>query len=107
MFTPLLLTLLLAACGLYFLGTIKTRDVGVSAARTACEREGLQFLDDSVVIRKTRFARDGQGRLGLQRTYVFEYSDTGNNRLPGWVVVSGTHVIEISTTLRSPAANYQ
>lgn len=101
MFGPLFLLILLGGIGLYFLEAIKAREVAATAARKACEAEHLQFLDESVVQRKLRFARDRSGRLGLQRTFSFEYSDTGNNRLPGSVTVSALQVIDISTIWRS------
>lgn len=85
---------LLALCaGVWlWLDSIKVREVGVGAARHACRQEGVQLLDDTVVFRSLRLARDGDGRLKLQRVYDFEYSSTGNNRFRGSVMLLGQEV---------------
>ena len=76
-----LLFLVLTAIGVWFwLDSLKTREIGVRAARNACQREGLQFLDETVVGNLLQLARDDSGVLKLRRVYTFEYSDTGDNR---------------------------
>lgn len=86
--------LLLAGAAIWFwLNTLKAREIGVETARRACAGEGLQFLDETVVGRTFRFGRDDEGHLKLRRHYVFEYSDTGDNRCSGSVVMLG-HVVE-------------
>ena len=89
----LVLALLLAAAWLW-LDSLKTREIGVRAVAEACREEGLQFLDDTVAIRSLRLARDDAGRLRLRRVYVFEYSDTGDNRREGSVSLLG-HDVEL------------
>lgn len=89
------LFLLLAGLGVWFwLDTLKAREIGIRAAQAACAEEGLQFLDDTVAGAGLRFARDGDGRLRLRRVFVFEYSDTGDNRRSGSVTLLG-HVVEL------------
>ena len=90
-----LLFLVLTAVGVWFwLDSLKTREIGVHAARNACQEEGLQFLDETVVGQSLRLARDDAGRLRLRRVYAFEYSDTGNDRRSGSVTLLG-HEVEI------------
>jgi hypothetical protein len=36
-----------------------------------------------------RLARDSDGRVKIARTYTFEFSDTGNNRRDGAIVMLG------------------
>jgi hypothetical protein len=36
-----------------------------------------------------RLRRDGEGQLRIARTYTFEFSDTGNNRRHGAIVMLG------------------
>ena len=76
-----------------WLDTLKAREIGVEAAQQACADEGLQFLDATVAGDSFRIARDDEGRLKLRRVYVFEYSDTGNNRRAGSVTLLG-HTVE-------------
>lgn len=89
----IVLALLLGGIWLW-LDSLKAREIGVRAAAAACAEEGLQFLDDTVVIRSLRLARDEEGRLCLRRLYAFEYSDTGDNRREGSVSLLG-HGVEL------------
>ncbi|RIX45587.1 MAG: DUF3301 domain-containing protein [Rhodocyclales bacterium GT-UBC] len=84
---------LLAAAWLW-LDSLKAREIGVAAAQQACAEEGLQLLDETVVIRALRPARDDAGQLRLRRVYGFEYSDNGDNRRAGSVTLVG-HVVEM------------
>ena len=58
------------------------------------------LLDDTVAISNLKPARDGDGRLKLQRAYDFEYSDTGDNRLQGSVVMLGHRVVILNVGMR-------
>ena len=59
------------------------------------------LLDDTVAISGLRPARNEEGRIKLQRAYDFEYSDNGNNRLTGSVVLLGHHVVTLNVGLRN------
>ncbi|WP_374401144.1 DUF3301 domain-containing protein [Niveibacterium sp.] len=93
------LTALLLLAGLVWLwlDSLRARDAGIIAARRQCEREGLQLLDETVAIAKLRLARNDDGQLRLQRTYRFEYSDTGDNRRNGEVTLTGAEVVSLYT----------
>jgi hypothetical protein len=82
--------ILLILAGIFlWLDSLKARERAVSAGRTACERYSLQFLDETVAFARLRLARDEEGRLKIARTYTFEFSDTGNNRRHGAIVMLG------------------
>jgi len=83
----------------FWLDAIRVRDLAVAAARRACDAEGLQFLDESVAATRLRLARDDGGTLVLCRTYEFEFSDTGNDRRPGDVVMLGHRVRQVNLAL--------
>lgn len=72
--------------------SLRARDAAVAAARRTCERGGVQLLDDTVSIRKLRLARDADGRLCIARQYSFEYSQTGDERRRGSVLLLGGQV---------------
>jgi hypothetical protein len=91
---------LLAGLGWFWLDSLKARDAAIQAARKACAAENLQLLDDTVSIASLKPARDDDGRLMLQRVYTFEYSDTGDNRRRGSVVLIGYSVSMINIGLR-------
>lgn len=80
---------LLAAAGWFWFDSLKAREAAVRAAREICDAEGVMLLDDTVAIAAVKLARNEDGHARVQRTYEFEYSDTGDNRLKGSVVMLG------------------
>jgi hypothetical protein len=76
----------------------------VRAAREVCAAEGLLFLDDTVAIASLKPVRNDEGQVTLQRAYDFEYSDTGDNRLKGSVVMRGHRVVLLNVGIPGPAA---
>jgi hypothetical protein len=91
---------LLGLLGWFWLDSLRARDAAVLAVRRACEGEGLQLLDATVAFGGLKLSRNDEGRLRLARTYRFEYSDTGDNRRPGSVVLLGQRVTVINIGLR-------
>ena len=81
--------LLLVGAGLLWADSLRARERAVRAGRDACARYGLQFLDETVSFARMRLARDSEGHVKIARTYTFEFSDTGNNRRDGAIVMLG------------------
>ena len=77
----------------FWFDSLKAREAGVAAARAACRREGLQFLDETVVGRGLRPVRNDEGRLVLQRAFDFDYSRSGYDRYRGSVVLQGREIV--------------
>src|SRR5512138_1042325 len=75
--------------------SLKARERAVQAGRSACQRYRLQFLDETVAFARMRLARDQEGQLKISRTYTFEFSDTGNNRRHGAIVMLGGEVADL------------
>jgi hypothetical protein len=92
--------LLLTALAWLWMDSLKVREIAVHNARAACAAENLLFLDDTVGIVSLKLARDDEGRLKLQRAYDFEYSDTGNNRIKGSVVMLGSRMVLLNVGWR-------
>ena len=87
--------LALVAAALLWADSLRARERAVRAGRSACERYQLQFLDDTVSFARMRLARDDGGQLKISRTYTFEFSDTGNNRRRGAIVMLGGEVADL------------
>ena len=88
--------LVVLAVGVYFwIDSLRARERAVAAGRAACNRYGVQLLDDTVAIAQLRLARDDEGRLKLRRTYAFEFSDTGDNRRQGAIVMLGNVLADL------------
>jgi hypothetical protein len=76
-----------------WLDSIKARDIGIHAVKSACAARGLQLLDDTVAIASLGMTRDEEGRLMLNRRYAFEYSISGEDRRRGSVTLLGHQVV--------------
>ena len=75
--------------------SLRARERAVQAGRAACKRYDLQFLDDTVSFARLRLARDPEGQVRIARTYTFEFSDTGNNRRHGAILMLGAQVLDL------------
>jgi hypothetical protein len=91
-----LAAILLFLLGIFlWLDSLRARERAVQAGKSACRRYDLQFLDDTVSFAKMRLARDEEGQLKIARTYTFEFSDTGNNRRHGAIVMLGAQMQDL------------
>jgi len=95
MWGALIALLLIVLGALLWADSLKARERAVRAGRSACARYELQFLDDTVAFARMRLARDEGGQLKIARTYTFEFSDTGNNRRHGAIVMLGGDVADM------------
>jgi hypothetical protein len=86
---------LIAAGLLLWADSLNARERAVRAGHSACERYQVQFLDDTVSFARMRLARNRDGELRIARTYTFEFSDTGNNRRQGAIVMLGGEVQDL------------
>ena len=69
--------------------------------RDACERAGVQWLDQSVHAHAMRLRRGDDGWLRIERSFRFEYSDDGVQRHIGRLVLRGRQLIAFSGPTRS------
>ena len=91
----LLTLLLLAAAVLWFWqDSLAARESANAAAKEACTRLGLQFLDGTVAFARLALVRVN-GWLQLRRTYVFDYTATSIERRQGFVLLTGRRVESI------------
>lgn len=91
--TAILVAMVLAA--LFWVDSLRARERAVRAGRDACARYELQFLDETVSFARLRLARDEDGRLRFLRTYTFEFTETGNTRRQGAIVMLGRELADI------------
>lgn len=88
----LFLLLLFAALVWFWYDSLRALEAARKAGKQACLREGVQFLDDTVTVSALALGRNAQGSLVIRRSYRFEFSDTGDNRLEGTLVLLGARV---------------
>lgn len=83
------LLLALGVLFLWWLDSMRAREAALKAGKRACRGEGVQFLDETLELRRVRLRRDDKGQLAFYREYRFEFSDTGDNRCEGKVATHG------------------
>jgi len=76
----------------YWWDTLRTKEIARAAGRRACERVGVQFLDDTVVRSKLWLKRNTRGRMQLKRRYDFEFTSDGERRYHGSIEVFGSRI---------------
>ena len=92
----LLLLLLLAVTGWVWFDSLRALEIARNAGKRACNIAQVQFLDDTVAGITLALVRNESGRRVLRRTYRFEFSDTGNTRLEGRLILLGTQVESVT-----------
>ncbi len=88
--------LLLATLGWFWFDSLRALEIARSMGKHVCRDENLQFLDDTVANIGLALARDKTGRRVLRRTYRFLFSETGNTRLEGRLVLLGDKVESVT-----------
>lgn len=90
-------TLLSLFVALFFIWwrTQELRNVVIVHVAKACEDNGVQFLDQSVVFKKISLARNRRGVWSAKRKYCFEFSSTGTRRYKGSATLYGRKVEQI------------
>ncbi len=84
-----LLLMVLAVIGWYWFNSLRAMETAKSIGRQHCGELNLQFLDDTVASNGLGLGRDPSGRRVFRRTYRFEFSETGNTRLEGELILLG------------------
>ncbi len=92
----IVLIILLATVAWYWWNSMQSKELARQAGKHACERTGVQFLDDTVAKKKIWLRRNPQGRLELCRIFFFEFATDGEHRYEGRIVVLGKTVADVS-----------
>src|SRR5262245_26038609 len=87
--------ILIVGGALLWADSLRARERAVQAGRSACERYNVQFLDDTVSFARMRLARNEEGELRISRTYTFEFTETGNSRRQGAIVMVGNQLADL------------
>lgn len=83
----LIIVMLLGAW--YWVDGVASREAAIQTGRQLAERWNLQLLDESVACTKLRIGRNSRGQAKLMRTFDFEVSTNGSDRLECHLVLLG------------------
>jgi len=96
MYDNFFLIILLLATVLYWWDASRAKENARLHGRRACDREGLQFLDDTVVLSRVRLRRNANGQLAIRREYRFEFASDGGRRYDGYMVLLGNQLLHLT-----------
>lgn len=101
----LLILLVLGGAGFFFFTAARAAaERATEIGRDACQAAGVQWLDQSVHAIGMRLRRKEDGWLGLERSFRFEYSEDGENRHIGRIVLVGDKLVGFSGPSRAAQA---
>jgi len=96
-----LFILILMVLAWFWYDSVKAQDLAMRDCSFACQRRGLQLLDGSVFLKKTRLKQTTNG-FRLFRSYGFEFSKGGFYRYPGFCQILGQQVQKITLDMPPP-----
>jgi len=65
------------------------------SAKKYCDKTGVQFLDQNVVLRKLSIARSSRSLFAFKRQYRFEFASVGDKRYHGTITLIGQRMLNI------------
>lgn len=102
--TTLVPLLLLALLVWFWLDSARAREIATGICQAACEQRGLQFLDQTVALRRIGLRWTDRG-IRIRRLFQFDYSEEGVGRRDGHLILLGIHLEEFSLGLPSQGDN--
>ena len=92
--STLLIVMILGCLGFAFWNAARgAAERAEAVGRDACDAAGVQWLDQTVHASGLRLRRHANGRLGLERSFRFEYSHDGSDRHVGRLVLLGGELV--------------
>lgn len=88
----LIITVIAGAIAWLWLDSLRVREAALRHCFLACERIGVQFLDQTVALKRIRLTRNGRGRVIIERQFGFEFSAKGEDRHSGVAVMQGNRL---------------
>lgn len=92
----LFIILFLAFLAWFWLNSIRVKEIAMLASAQACKQIEAQFLDQTASLDKIRLTRRANGRLAIERTYIFDFSRDRETRQKGHVNLIGQKIMHVS-----------
>ncbi len=82
----------------FWLDSARSREMATAICTKACELRQVQFLDQTVALSRIGISWTQRG-IRLRRTFRFDFSEEGESRHSGHIVMIGIHMQEFSLGL--------
>ncbi|WP_262964821.1 DUF3301 domain-containing protein [Methylobacter psychrophilus] len=79
----------------YWFNAQKAKEIALKIASGHCLSMEVQMLDGYVALNGIGLKRNKAGKIRLRRSFLFEFSSTGNERYNGTVLMLGRQVESI------------
>lgn len=79
----------------YWWDSLQAKEAARLAGLNKCRNVSVQFLDDTVAMKKIWFQRDSNGRFQICRLYYFEFSSDGTQRYKGSITMLGKKIRDV------------
>ena len=88
-------SLLVATLLAFWWHSDRIKSMALQQVSRGCQQQGLQLLDQTMVLRGLWLVRSPTGIMALRRRYQFEFASTGQARYRGEVVLLGQQIISL------------
>jgi hypothetical protein len=88
-YSELVMILLLVGFLLYWSSAQQIREIALRTAKAYCQKMDVQMLDGYVALNALWLKRDKYGKIRVWRSYLFEFTATGQDRYNGKVIMLG------------------
>ncbi|MDD1613559.1 MAG: DUF3301 domain-containing protein [Methylococcaceae bacterium] len=95
MLNDIILICFMCLAYLYWFNAQKAKEIALGTARAHCLAMEVQMLDDYVALNGIWLKKDKLRKMQLRRSFLFEFSSTGNERYNGTVLMLGRRVESI------------
>ncbi|MGH1439012.1 MAG: DUF3301 domain-containing protein [Cellvibrionaceae bacterium] len=93
--TDMALLFLLFLLGYAIWSHLDVTRIAQYAAKKYCDKTGVQFLDQNVVLRKISLARSPHSLFAFKRLYRFEFASIGDRRYRGTITLIGQRMLDV------------
>jgi hypothetical protein len=93
--SEIFLLILLGFVALLWHSASTSKERAFAIAKRECAKQNLQLLDQTVVLDEARVRRDDTGWPTLWRRYRFDYTENGDARNEGLLLLNGTRLVRI------------
>lgn len=100
--SEVLLLVLLGVGALYWQAAMRCKELAIQAARRECKLCDVQLLDQTVQQVKISLSRDANDHWRFWREYRFEYSDDGDTRHEGRLILLGHKLVRVALETFNP-----
>ena len=90
--------IIFSLCSLIVYGIWQHNNISLlakAATKRYCEKEGIQLLDQNVILKRIGIVRSQGALFAIKRVYAFEFSSIGDYRYKGTTIMHGNLLAHI------------